>query len=80
MVENFAKLGRIKNEETVKLSWINLARVDFDGTKNMIEALPLNKTAEVITAVVANKLGENELPTTAMGVQVRNKLKREGKI
>jgi len=80
MVENFAKLGRIKNEETVKLSWINLARVDFDGTKNMIEALPLNKTAEVITAVVANKLGENELPTTAMGMQVRNKLKREGKI
>jgi ATP-dependent Clp protease protease subunit len=79
MVEGFAKIGRIKNEEVIKLAWVNLAKVDFDGTKNMIEALPLNKVAATL-APEANKIGEKELPTNAMGLSVRNRLKREGKL
>lgn len=79
MVEGFAKAGRIKNEATVILKWTNLAKADFDGTKAMIEELPLNKAAVVITPEV-NTLPEGALPTTAMGLAVRNKLARQGKL
>jgi len=80
MVSNFAKLGRIKNEATVILKWTNLAKADFEGTKAMIEDLPLNKDAVKITDAVANKLGEHDLPSNAIGLAVKNRLKREGKI
>jgi ATP-dependent protease ClpP protease subunit len=57
MVENFAKLGRIKNDEANIAKWVNLAKNDLDGTKSIIEDLPLNVTANTIevenTAVVA---------------------------
>jgi ATP-dependent Clp protease protease subunit len=48
MVEGFAKVGRIKNEAAIKLAWNKLATADFEGTKAMIEALPLNKVASTI--------------------------------
>ena len=52
MISNFAKLGRIKNdEETVKV-WVNLAKSDFEGTKAIIENLPLNVVANKIETVV----------------------------
>lgn len=80
MVEGFAKAGRIKNEETIKLKWVNTAKtLGFDEVKAMIENLPLNKEAPVITDAVANKLEAGTLPTTAIGMAVKNKLRREGK-
>lgn len=52
MISNFAKLGRIKNDdETVKV-WVNLAKADFEGTKAIIENLPLNVVANKIENVV----------------------------
>jgi hypothetical protein len=52
MISNFAKLGRIKNDdETVKV-WVNLAKADFEGTKAIIENLPLNVVANKIETVV----------------------------
>ena len=78
MVDSFAKSGRIKNEASLKLPWITMAIADFEGTKTIIESLPLNKVANVIAT--ENKLAEGELATTAMGLAVKNKLKREGKI
>lgn len=81
MIEGFAKAGRIKNEETVKLKWMTTAKtLGFDEVKSMIEALPLNKDAVLITDAVPNKIGKDELPTTAIGLAVKNKLRREGKI
>lgn len=78
MVEGFAKVGRIKNEATVVLEWTNTAKVlGFEKTKAMLEALPLNKVATPIPDV--NQLGDGELPTTAMVLAVKNRLKREGK-
>ena len=80
MIEGYAKIGRIKNEATVVLEWCNTAKeLGFDRVKNIIEALPLNVKAPVITEVV-NTLKEGELPTTAHGLMAINKLKREGKI
>jgi len=80
MIEDFAKIGRIKNEESIKLTWVRLAKADFEGTKNMIEALPLNKEATKLTTVEPNKLKDGELPTSAIGLSVMNRLKREGKL
>lgn len=79
MVEGHAKAGRIKNEATVKLQWVKMAIADLPGTKAMLEALPLNKVATKITEAAAAKVGEGELPTSAIGLMARNKLKREGK-
>ena len=79
MIEDFAKAGRIKNEETVKLQWTNTTKkLGFDETKNMIEALPINRQAVKIEQEV--KLPEGTLPTTAVGLLAMNKLKRQGKI
>jgi len=80
MVTNFAKLGRIKNEATVILKWTNMAKVDFEGTKLMIEDLPLNKVATKAVDAEAQKLGAGEIPTSSIGLAVKNRLKREGKI
>lgn len=79
MVDGFAKTGRIKNEETIKLSWCTTAKkLGFEETKNMIESLPLNKMA--VTIPTENKIPEGTLPTSAMGLAAMNKLKRQGKI
>jgi ATP-dependent protease ClpP protease subunit len=84
MVDGFAKAGRIKNDATAKLSWVEMAIADFDKTKNIIEALPLNKEAVITPATEFGKPGiintAADLPTSAMGLAIKNKLKREGKI
>ena len=81
MVEGFAKIGRIKNDATTILDWTSTAKsLGFEKVKNMIEALPLNKVAAVITEQTVNKLADGVLPTTAVGLAVKNRLKREGKI
>lgn len=69
MVESFAVAGRLKNEEVVKNKWIALAKSDFDGTKEMIEAIPLNKPAVSLEKVV-NVI---ERPTTAAYLREQNR-------
>jgi len=58
MIEDFAKVGRITNDEVTIGSWINLAKSDFEGTKALIEGLPLNSKSPVIevtnTTVLTN--------------------------
>jgi ATP-dependent Clp protease protease subunit len=48
MVENFAKAGRIKNDAETVTAWTAKAVSDFDGTKKLIEGLPVNKVANKI--------------------------------
>lgn len=80
-IEGFAKAGRIKNDATTILEWTGTAKaIGIDKVKSMIEALPLNKEAVKITEGVTNALDEGALPTTAIGLAVKNKLKREGKL
>lgn len=76
MVEGFAKAGRIKNEAAVINEWCETAvTLGFEKTKNMIEALPLNKSANKIEP---NKLNAGELPTSAVSLmaKVQNSLKK----
>lgn len=69
MVEGFAKTGRIKNEPAIVNEWCETAALlGFEKTKNMIEALPLNKES---VKVEVNKLNAGELPTTAVGLMAK---------
>lgn len=50
MVSDFAKIGKIKNDEATITKWVETAKkVGLEETKTMLEDLPINKTA--------NKLG-----------------------
>ena len=79
MVTNFAKIGRIKNDDATIKSWKALAVADYEGTKKMIEDLPLNKTAGKVEDVKAE--GAIEASATAAGVMlaIQNKLEKKNK-
>ena len=46
MVEDFAKLGKIKNESVSK--WVAMAEKDFDSTKELLEDLSVSKVSNKI--------------------------------
>lgn len=48
MVTEFAKVGKIANDEAVINKWTALASNDFEGTKELLESLPVNKIANKI--------------------------------
>lgn len=50
MVTDFAKVGKIANEEATINKWVDLAKNDFEGTKSLLEGLPVNKNAASIPA------------------------------
>ena len=69
MVDSFVKVGKIKAESVEK--WLNKAVADFEGTKELLEELPLNGKAPVmnmakgiegtdaqLTSVVARTMAE----------------------
>lgn len=48
MVTGFATLGKIANDEAIINKWTALASNDFNGTKELLESLPVNKVANKI--------------------------------
>ena len=73
MVEDFAKIGRIKNTEEVKLQWRTTGeKIGFDEAKNLIELLPLNKEA----VSIANVINKVEHATTAESLREQNRKER----
>jgi molecular chaperone GrpE (heat shock protein) len=81
LIEGFAKVGRIKNEATSILEWTNTAKViGYERVKSMIEALPMNRDAVKIIDAAPLAIEKGQLPTTSVGLAVKNKLKREGKL
>lgn len=80
-VVKYAEAGRIKNEDAVVERWTNLWVADPDGTKEMLEAIPLNKQAEKINTGVQNKnnggdkgnqqIDPNVTPASAMHYMAR---------
>jgi ATP-dependent Clp endopeptidase proteolytic subunit ClpP len=69
MVEGFAKVGKIKNEETVIATWTEKAKEDFDGVKNMLESIPVNKSAAKIED--AAKVEDKTIPVYNAAVQMQ---------
>ena len=73
MVENFVKVGKIKNESVEK--WVAKAIVDFDGVKNLLDELPTNaKAANINIGGVQNEAELTMVAARAMQA-VRNNLK-----
>lgn len=58
LVTGFAKDGKIKDEPETIEKWVNFAKIDFQGTQEILEGLPINKTAPVIET---NKV-DSDLP------------------
>ncbi len=74
VVNQFAAQGRIKNDEATLKSWVNAAVKDMEGTKAMLESLPLNKAA--VTVKVESKPGEVTTTAATLAAQVLNNLKK----
>lgn len=51
MVKGFATIGKIANDEAVINKFVELAKNDFEGTKDLLEKLPVNKVANKIDTV-----------------------------
>lgn len=79
LVDSHVKTGRIKNEAKIIERYVNMAKDDFEGTKELIESIPLGVKAPVIVTDAVTKTGD-EMGTNAMTLAVRNRLKREGKL
>ncbi len=69
MVTGFVKIGKIKKIETDPskedanvTKWVNLAVADFDGTKKILEDLPLNVSAAKVSVTTT---GDALIPMTA---------------
>jgi ATP-dependent protease ClpP protease subunit len=77
MVEAYVKIGKIKAESVDK--WVAKAVLDLVGTKELLEEIPLNKTAPVIAVGSKQKedktedalVDPNEVPANAMGYMAR---------
>lgn len=48
LIKGFAQDGKIKDEPETVEKWVNFAKIDFEGTKDVLEGLPINKVAPVI--------------------------------
>lgn len=72
MVANFVKVGKIKNESAEK--WVAKAIVDFDGVKDLLEELPTNGKAAVISTIEVVNDGDLTMVAAKTMQQVRNNL------
>jgi len=75
MVEGFAKAGKIKIEAVNK--WMDMAAKDFEGTKSLLEELPVSKVANKIQTPEGSTSNEAELTMVIARTMndVRNKYK-----
>lgn len=71
MIAGFVKIGKIKNEAAIITKWEEKGEADFDGTKELLEGLPLNKQATIITVDTQEK---GEVQTTAMLLMAKNRM------
>lgn len=79
LIERFAKEGRIPSDTDTMAAWKAKAVADFDGIKNLIEKLPINKRAVTIDI---NKQGgdADQLLTSVIArnsAKIRNRMEKE---
>jgi ATP-dependent Clp protease protease subunit len=65
LVTASVKLGIIKNEAPVIAKWTELATNDYDGTKSLMETLPVNKSAVKIDTAGDSKESQSILENQA---------------
>ena len=80
LVEEAAKIGKIKNEAAVIEAWKKYAIADFAAAKAKLDGIPMNKAA--VKFVVASAASENATKYPSVGVamaMISNKLEQRGK-
>ena len=80
LVEEAAKIGKIKNEAAVIEAWKKDAIADFASAKAKLDGIPMNKAA--VKFVVASAASENATKYPSVGVamaMISNKLEQRGK-
>lgn len=75
LVAEHIKAGRIKSDEETRNLWTAKAKADFEGTKNLLESLTVNKTAAKIDAGGSNNADELTNVVARTMVEIRNNLK-----
>lgn len=79
LIENFAKEGRIPNDTDTMAAWKVKAVADYDGIKNLLEKLPINKKGVIINTQKTG--GEaDQLLTSVVAMNsatIRNRLVKE---
>ena len=48
VIKGFATSGQIKDDEETIAKWVNFAKIDLDGTVEVLKGLPINKVANKI--------------------------------
>lgn len=76
LVKGAVNLGVIKNETEVITKWTNKAIADYDGTKDLLESLPVNKVANRITTDGGSKVNTSALENAAAlaMAEIKNRL------
>jgi ATP-dependent protease ClpP protease subunit len=77
-VNNFVKLGKIKNDKIAIDKWVNMFIADFELSKSLVEDLPVNRTAVKINTVdgvgVKSGAGQYDAVSRKMA-ELENKMK-----
>lgn len=77
LIANYVKLGKIKNEEGSIKKWTSMAIADYALAKDLIEDMPVNKTAVTINTVSnVNDPNSNRFDAVAKKMaEINSKLK-----
>lgn len=74
LVSNFVKVGKVKNEADVIAKWEAQALVNYAGTKELLDTLPLNKVAPKLDAELTETAPKNMAAYMAE-IRLKNKQK-----
>jgi ATP-dependent Clp endopeptidase proteolytic subunit ClpP len=75
MIEGFVKIGKIKNESVEK--WTARAIADFDGTKELLEELPVNGKAPVMNSILGGGDANTEKLQTMVIANTMNEIRNK---
>lgn len=77
MIKGYATQGRIKNDDATISAWVAKAKEDMDGVKNMLESLPLNKSAVTIVTETKNNAADVQTSAAYLMAKVMNSTKKK---
>jgi ATP-dependent Clp endopeptidase proteolytic subunit ClpP len=75
MIEGFVKIGKIKNESVEK--WTAKAVADFDGTKELLDELPVNGKAPVMNSASGGTGADTEKLQTMVIANAMNEIRNK---
>jgi ATP-dependent Clp protease protease subunit len=75
MVAGFVKTGAIKNEAGIIAKWEATAKADLEGTKNLLESIPINKKASKIEVEAEGEAPKRSFQGAMIEINNRTQIK-----